>query len=123
MTIATVWRMTMARYAFLCASAQLRKCTVALERLGAAVPQIRERTSTRLLRDVDEHWEKVEDGRSLAELRALLPDETATRIVYSGKYIQIGGFDTREIADWAVLVDAAVRAQLAEAGTPIAGID
>ena len=123
MTIAMVWRMSMVRYALLCVAAQLRKCTLALNGLDALVPQLRDQKLIRLLRDIDEHWEQVEDGRSLAELRALMPDETPTRIVYNGQFIQIGGFDTREIAEWAVQVDAAVRAQLEEAGSPIAGLD
>jgi hypothetical protein len=123
MTIATVWRMSMARYTLLCVAAQLRRCTVALEELGVWVPQIRDRTTIRQLRDIDECWEQGEAGRSRAELRAVMPDETPTRIVHNGKYIQIGGFDTREIADWAAQVDAAVRKQLEEAGTPIARVD
>lgn len=123
MTIGTVWRMSMARYAFLCVSAQLRKCTIALSDRGIEVPLIRNQKLIRLLRDVDEHWEQVEDGRSLAELQALMPEEGPTRVVYTGKYIEIGGFDTREIAEWAAQVDAAVRAQLEEEGDPIAGID
>lgn len=122
MTLATVWRMSMARYAFLSVAAQLRKCTVALEEGDVVVPQLRNRKVLKWLRDVDEHWEQIENGDSLAKLQALIPEEGPTRVVYTGKYIRIGDFDTQEIAEWAAQVDHVVRAQLDEAGTPIAEV-
>jgi hypothetical protein len=123
MTLGTVWRMSMARYSFVLAAAQLRKCTVALEQKKVAVPQLPDRKVLKWLRDVDEHWEQVERGESLAMLRDRMPEEGPTRVVYTGKYIEIGGIDTREIASWAVDVDRVVRAQLEEAGTPVAKVD
>jgi hypothetical protein len=42
LTVASIWRMSIARNSLLNAAAQLRKCAVALEGFGVAVPQIRD---------------------------------------------------------------------------------
>jgi len=65
--------------------------------MGSPVPEFRDQKSIRLLRDVDEHWEQVENGRSLAEARVTRPDEGPGRIEYNNKHIWIGGFNTLEI--------------------------
>lgn len=118
LTVSSVWRMSLARNAFLNAAAQLRKCVLALRDLGSDVPEIRDQKLIRLLRDVDEHWEQVENGRSLAELHVTDPDEGPGRITYNNKHVWIGGFDTLEILDWAEQVDVAVRDQAQAEGAP-----
>ena len=87
LTVASVWRMTLARHMFLNAVAQLRKCVLELDGFGVPVPQLQDSKLIRLLRDVDEHWEQVDQGRSLNELRQLMPDEGSGRIEYTNKYI------------------------------------
>jgi hypothetical protein len=79
--------------------------------MGSPVPEFRDQKSIRLLRDVDEHWEQVENGRSLAEVRVTRPDEGPGRIEYNNKHIWIGGFNTLEILQWADEVEEAVRQQ------------
>jgi hypothetical protein len=123
LTASSVWRMGLARNSWLNAAAQLLKCTVALQAKGVVVPQIRNQDLIRFLRDVDEHWEQVTGGRSLAKLRQTRPDEGPGRIEYNNKHVWIGGFNTLEILNWAMEVDKAVRKQAEVEGEPIPGID
>jgi hypothetical protein len=104
--------MTLARHMFLNAVAQLRKCVLGLDGFGVPVPQLQDSKLIRLLRDVDEHWEQVDQGRSLNELRQLMPDEGPGRIEYTNKYIWFGGMNTLELIHWADEVDKVVRQQM-----------
>ncbi|WP_156428050.1 MULTISPECIES: hypothetical protein [unclassified Mycobacterium] len=122
-TVGSVWRLTMARYMFLHAAAQLRKCVVGLRELGVDMPELPDEKLIRILRDVDDHWEQVEEGRSLKQLRELRPGDRPTRVVYGAFGIQVGGISTAEIVNWARRVDAAVRANAQAEGQQLVDRD
>ena len=90
-TVASAWRMTLARYTFLHAAAQLLKCVAGLSKGGIATPQLEDQDLIRLLRNVDDHWEDADGGPSMAMLLELRPDERPTRVVFSNFLVEIGG--------------------------------
>ena len=107
MTLATVRRMSTARYAFFAVAAQLRKCTVALEESDVVVPQLRDRkvlngfgTSTSIgsRSRTESRWQSFS---SLCPRRGLPALSTTASTL-------TGDFDTREIAEWAAQVHQAV---------------
>lgn len=118
-TVAAAWRLTLHRYAFLHAAAQLLKCVVALRKAGVAAPELEDQDLIRLLRNVDDHWEDADTGRSIAALLKTRPDERPTRVVFSKYRVELGGLDTRDVLEWASGVNAFVRAEAEADGMPL----
>lgn len=83
------------------------------------LPSVRDENVLRLLRDVDEHWEQVDEGRSLTELRATMPDIAAGMIVSNNKHVWLGNVSLDELRDWIQDVDRTVRARAEAAGSPL----
>lgn len=118
-TVAAAWQLTLARYTFLHAVHQLLKCTARLKDLGETPPELKDHEVVRLLRNVDDHWEDVDSGWSMAALAKRLPDERPTRVVYSAWRVELGGLLDRDILKWAAEVDEFVRAAADNAGTAL----
>jgi hypothetical protein len=117
-----VWAVGADRYFLLLALAQLRKCVVKLLPEDD-LPHPRDEKMLRILRDVDEHWDKGDDGWSLAELRQSSPHAGPGRFGFDHKRIWIGEVELGELEIWVEAVADKVRA-LAEAdGTPIPTVD
>jgi hypothetical protein len=107
LTVAAAWRLTLARYTFIHAAAQLLKCLVVL---GEAAPKLADQDLIRLLRNIDDHWEDA-DGPSMTALLKRRPNERPTRVVFSNFRIEIGGLQIQDVVRWANDVDKFVRAE------------
>ena len=120
-SIGEYWQMGAERYFLIHALAQVRKCVLRLPDDG--LPAVRDMKVLRLLRDIDEHWEQVEEGRSLAEMRQIDNTVRAGMICYNNKHIWIGDVSTGELASWLFELDRAARDRAAAAGSPIIASD
>jgi hypothetical protein len=118
-TVAAAWRLGLHRYTFLHSAAQLLKCVVGLEKVGVAAPKLKDQELLRLLRNVDDHWEDTDAGRSMAELLKIRPDERPTRVVFSKYRVELGGLNIRDVVKWAGEVNTFVRAEAEADGIPL----
>jgi hypothetical protein len=114
-----VWNVGAERYFLLVALAQLRKCVMRLP--SDDLPELRDQKMLRLLRDIDEHWEQLDNGRSLKELREWKPELNAApgAFWFNNKHVWVGDTSLTEVASWVADVDRAVRHHAAGEDEPI----
>lgn len=123
LTTHEIWSVGAERYFLLLALAQLRKCVLRLP--ADELPALQEHKVLMFLRDVDEHWEQIDTGRSLRELRKSKPylDAGPGRFWSNRDDIWFGDTPLAEISTWVDDVDQAVRDRAEAAGLPIPKAD
>lgn len=117
MTVASSWRMSLARHEFLTAAAQLQKCVDWLRAHKQEIPELPNEEFIKLLRDISEHWEQIADRKSRGRFKDLRPDERPGSVRYGQHRIEVGaGLVSHDVVEWAQKVDSAVREQGSAAG-------
>lgn len=117
MTVASSWRMSLARHEFLTAAAQLQKCVDWFRAHKQEIPELPNEEFIKLLRDIGEHWEQIADRKSRGRFKELRPDERPGSVRYGLRRIEVGGgLLSHDVVQWAQKVDGAVREQASIAG-------